>query len=227
MRKAKYLLSCGMEFFLFYLIPISAGITFLISLTTFIPPTARFYLRLLCLYLLLDCIVETYTSYQALHRQNTQLVNSLSSTVSFVLYIYILREIIHNPKARKALLYCLLIFPLISVVNIFLIQKYVYQSITYSLGCLLIVAFSIYYFWELFQRKTYVNLAREPAFWICSGLLFFSACSFPVYAFLNLLQNLGPTVSRVMAFLMDLVNILLYLSFTIAFLCRLRPRKST
>lgn len=216
-----------MEFFLFYLIPISAGITFLISLTTFIPPTARFYLRLLCLYLLLDCIVETYTSYQALHRQNTQLVNSLSSTVSFVLYIYILREIIHSPKARKALLYCLWIFPLISVVNIFLIQKYVYQSITYSLGCLLIVAFSIYYFWELFQRKTYVNLAREPAFWICSGLLFFSACSFPVYAFLNLLQNLGPTVSRVMAFLMDLVNILLYLSFTIAFLCRLRPRKST
>jgi len=203
-----------MEFFLFYLIPISAGITFLISLTTFIPPAARFYLRLLCLYLLLDCIVETYTSYQALHIHNTQLVN-------------ILREIIHSLKARKALLYCLWIFPLISVMNIFLIQKYVYQSITYSLGCLLIVAFSIYYFWEVFQSKSYVNLAREPAFWICSGLLFFSACSFPVYAFLNLLQNLGPTVSRVMAFLMDLVNILLYLSFIIAFLCRLRPRKST
>jgi two-component system NarL family sensor kinase len=46
-----------------------------------------------------------------------------------------------------------LIFPLISVINIFLIQKSVYQSITYSLGCLLIVAFSIYYFWKCSKAK--------------------------------------------------------------------------
>jgi hypothetical protein len=217
-----------MEFLLFYAIPFFAGIAFLASLTAFIRPRATFYLRLLSLYLLLDCIVEAYTSYQALNKHNTQLINSLSSTVSFVLYIYVLREVIVSLKARRILLYCLLIFPLLSAVNIFLVQgSQVYQSITYSLGCLLIVTTSIYYFLELFQNKTYVNLVREPAFWICSGLLFYSACSFPLFAFLNfLITIIDISVIRVLVILTDLVNILLYLSFTIAFLCRLRPRKS-
>ena len=215
-----------MEFFLFYAIPFFAGIAFLASLTTFIQPRAAFYLRLLALYLLLDCIVETYTSYQALQHHNTILINSLSSTISFVLYIYVLRAIILGPKAKRVLLYCIFIFPLICIANIFLFQKYVFISITYSIGCLLIVTASIYYLWELFQNKTYVNLLREPAFWICSGLLFYCTCSFPVYALVNFISNVSLTFGRIIGLIMDLVYIFLYLSFTIAFLCRLRPRKS-
>jgi hypothetical protein len=216
-----------MEFFLFYAIPFFAGISFLASLTAFIRPRPAFYLRLLSLYLLLDCLVETYTSYESLRRHNTLLINGLSSTLSFLVYIYLLREIIQLPKARRALLYCLWAFPLFFMINIFLVQKSgVFQSITYCLGCLLVVAASIYYFWELFQNKTYVNLLREPAFWICSGLLFYCACSFPVVALVNFISNLNLSLVRVLAFIIDLVYILLYLSFTIAFLCRLRPRKS-
>lgn len=216
-----------MQFLLFYAIPMFAGLSFLISLTAFIRPREVFYLRLLSFYLLLDCIVETYTSYQALARQNTQLINGLSSTISFVLYIYILRTIIHNPKARKVLLYCLWAFPLFFVVDLLLVQNSgVFQSITYSLGCLLIVTASIYYFWELFQNKAYVNLAREPAFWICSGLLFYCACSFPVDALINFTNKISYSLALILTLIQDLVYILLYLSFTIAFLCRLRRRKS-
>ena len=216
-----------MEFFLFYAIPFFAGIAFLASLTAFIQPRAAFYLQLLSLYLLLDCVVETYTNYQALHVHNTQLVNSLSSAAFFYFFIYILRVITHGIKARRVLLYCLFIFPIISIANTFLFQKYVFQSITYSIGCLLIVTACIYYFWELFQNKAYVNLVREPAFWICSGLLFFCACSFPVYAMLNFISNVSLRLGRIVGLIMDLVYIFLYLSFIIAFLCRLRPRKST
>jgi hypothetical protein len=216
-----------MEFLLFYAIPFFAGISFLASLTIFIGPRAPFYLRLLSLYLLLDCIVEAYTSYEALHKHNTQLINGLSSTVSFVLYIYIIRDIIRNLKARRVLLYCLWAFPVFFVVNILLFQKSgVFQSVTYSLGCLLIVTASIYYFWELFQNRAYINLLREPAFWICSGLLFYCACSFPVDAMINFISNITLRLARVLTLIQDLVYILLYLSFTIAYLCRLRPRKS-
>ncbi len=97
---------------------------------------------------------------------------------------------------------------------------------TYSLGCLLIVAFCIFYVWELFQLKHSVNLLRQPAFWICSGLLFFYACTFPILALVNFIK-IEPAFLRTTGFILDFVNILLYLSFTIAFLCRLRTRKST
>jgi hypothetical protein len=88
-----------------------------------------------------------------------------------------------------------------------------------------IVAACIYFFLELFQSKNYVNLVREPAFWICSGLLFFCTCSFPVYGLINFI-NFEYSIIRIILYVFDFVNIFLYLSFTIAFLCRLRTRKS-
>jgi hypothetical protein len=110
--------------------------------------------------------------------------------------------------------------------NIFLLQKFqVFQSITYCLGCLLVVAACIYYFWELFQSKNYVKLTGEPAFWICSGLLFYFACSFPIYGLINFISDLGQKVFHMIEIILDFLIILLYLSFTIAFLCRLRTRK--
>ncbi len=166
------------------------------------------------------------TNYLAFHRSNTVLLSNLSTMVSFCFYMYILREVVHGPKAKRILLYCLLAFPLISIVNIFLVQKSgVFQTMTYSLGCLLVVAACIYYFLELFRSRSYVNLLREPAFWICSGLLFYSACSFPVYGLINFM-SLDFSFIRIILYILGFVNILLYLSFTIAFLCRLRTRKS-
>lgn len=215
-----------MEAILFYFIPIFAGIAFLASLTIYLRRPIPLYLRLLSFYLLYDCINESYTNYLALHIRNTVLLSSLSTVVSFCFFLYVVRAVIRDPKAKRILLYCLLAFPLISGGNIFLVQKpEVFQTMTYSLGCLLVVAACIYYFLELFRSRSYVNLLREPAFWICSGLLFYSACSFPVYGLINFI-HFEKSIILVILYILDFINILLYLSFTIAFLCRLRTRKS-
>lgn len=215
-----------MEAFLFYLVPIFSGIAFLTSLTVYFGPASELYLRLFPVYLLLDCILESVTNYNALLHHNTLLLSNLNSILAFSFWIYVLRAVIQSPKAKKILLYCLVAFPLIFIVNIFLVQKsQVFQSLNYCLDCLVIVAACIYFFLELFQSKNYVNLVREPAFWICSGLLFFCTCSFPVYGLINFI-NFEISIIRIILYVLGFVNILLYLSFTIAFLCRLRIRKS-
>jgi hypothetical protein len=56
--------------------------------------------------------------------------------------------------------------------------------------------------------------------------LFYSACSFPIYGLINFFHRAAMTLVHVIVFALDFVNILLYLSFTIAFLCRLKTRKS-
>jgi hypothetical protein len=216
-----------MEAFLFYLVPIFAGIAFLVSLTVFFGPPAELYLKLFPVYLLLDCIVEGVTNYLALRRQNTILLSSLWAVLQFCFYIYVLQAVIHRPKAKRILLYCLIAFPLIFIVNLFLVQKFqVFQSMNYCLDCLVVVAACIFYFLEVFQSKNYVNLVREPAFWICSGLLFNCACSFPVYGLINFINGIEFSIIRIILYILGFINILLYLSFTIAFLCRLRTRKS-
>jgi hypothetical protein len=97
---------------------------------------------------------------------------------------------------------------------------------TYALGCLLTIFCCVYYFWELFQRPSSVNLGRQPAFWICSGLLFYYTCTFPLYGAINMLKLFPRVILSNLLYILVLLNILLYLSFTIAFLCRLRTKRS-
>jgi hypothetical protein len=216
-----------MEAILFYLVPVFCGIAFLASLNIYRRPPVELFFRVFSFYLLYDFISQTYGQYQALHKRNTILYSNLTTIISFCFYIYLMGVIIRNQKAKRILLYCLVAFPLISAINIFLVQKSgAFQTMTYSVGCLLIVGACIYYFWELFQSKNYINIAREPAFWICSGLLFFYTCQFPVYGLINYISS-DRNVIQVLLVVLDFVGILLYLSFTIAFLCRLKPRKST
>lgn len=215
-----------MEAVLFYLLSVFAGIAFLASLSIYFRRPVEFYLRIFSFYLLYDCVSQIIGGYLAFHRDNTILYSSVTSLVSMCFYIYLMLVVSQSRKAKKILLYCLIAFPLISAINIFLVQKSgVFQTMTYSLGCLLIVAACIYYFWELFQSKNYVNLAREPTFWISSGVLFNFTCNFPVYALINFVK-MGPEVIYVLLIVIDFVGILLYLSFIIAFLCRLKTRKS-
>jgi len=186
------------------------------------------YLRIFPFFLLLTAIEGLIENYQASHHLNNTALTNLFSVVTFCFYFFVLYRIIRNLTARKIILYILYIYPCIALINIFFIQKIdVFHSITFSLGCLLIVAICIYYFFELFRLPHSVNLLRQPPFWICSGLLFFFTCIFPVYGFNSLIANLATVVTiKNLVFLVALLNVFLYSSFTIAFLCRLRTRKS-
>jgi hypothetical protein len=217
-----------MSYFLFYLSPEFMAIAFLGSLTLYFQPNMESYLRFFPLFLFMSLIVETISDYEAYYQRNNVLLNNLFTVFVFCFYFFTFREILLSPKIKKIVLYILLAYPLLSLTNIFLVQKPgVFHSMTYSLGCLLVVAISIYYFWELFQQTHNVNLARQPAFWICTGLLFYYVCSFPLFGLLNFIQSAKyNNIVRNLIIVLNILTGLLYLSFTIAFLCRLKIRKS-
>ena len=121
-----------------------------------------------------------------------------------------------------------LFYLIVAVINISFIQKMKsFHSVTYALVCLLIVAFCIYYFYELFKRPKSVKLKNNPAFWICSGLLFFYCCGFPLFGLANYLSNISPLIIKNFYSIVIILNIFLYSLFTIAFLCRIKTRKYT
>jgi hypothetical protein len=119
-----------------------------------------------------------------------------------------------------------ILYPLLALVNIHFIQKNDFPSISYSLGCLLIVGFCIYYFYELFHLPSSVNLVREPAFWICTGLMFFYICSFPLFGLYKLLYSASSIILANITTILTVMNALLYTLFTVGFLCSFRTRRS-
>lgn len=207
----------------FYFIVLSL----LISLGTIFRRENVSYLRLFTPFLLVTTIVEIIGVYMEVRRQNNTILYNLFSIVEFLFYFFVLHGIIQSKLAKRVIFHISWIYVLLVAGNMIFVQKiFVFHTMTYSLGCLLTAAVSIYYFLELFQLPHSVNLARQPAFWICSGLLFYYACSFPLFAFANFISSWPYVIVKNLETLINVLNILLYSSFTIAFLCRVKTRKS-
>jgi hypothetical protein len=212
--------------YLFYIIPIAAAIPVLASLTTFIQHTEQQYLKYFALFLFVNFLLDSATNYYALQGLNNVVLSNIDSLLVISCELFLLREIVFGKKAKKVILAFLIGYPVVFLIYIFVRSSKTYQNMPYSIGCLLLVTSCIYYFWELFQQKNSVNLLRQPAFWICSGLLFYYTCTFPLYGLVNLLNSLPKIILENLFQIFILLNIFQYLSFTIAFLCRLKLRRS-
>ncbi|HRO48051.1 hypothetical protein [Agriterribacter sp.] len=185
------------------------------------------FLRALPVYLLITFTVEYIGQWMNDNGKVTVTLYNVFTTIEFIFYFWMLRYMVKNPWAKKLLLHSLWLYPLLVILNKLFLQKGLqFHTITFSLGGLLIVMATITYFFELFQFNKPVNLVREPSFWICSGLLFFYACTFPLYALINFFQDPSNIIIKNIASIFAIVNILLYSSFIIAALCRIRIRKS-
>jgi hypothetical protein len=213
--------------YLFFMPPIASAIAFLSSLTIFFLPAAERYLKYFSIFLFVNLFLDIATAYTAYYHIDNTSLNNISSVLVISCELLLIREIVHGKNVKKVILGLVLTYPVVSLINILLAHAPgAFQSRNYSLGCLLIVPSCIYYFWELFQQKSSVNLIRQPAFWICSGLLFYYACTFPLFGLLNFVEALPRIIIQNLFQIYILLNVFQYLSFTIAFLCRLKLRKS-
>ncbi len=200
---------------------------FLVNIFTYRKNIDRIYLKLFIPFLFITLIIESYSLYLWDLGKTTFKLYNFFTAFEFCFYLFILRLIIDTKNVKTIIAYSLFIYLFISSINILFIQTNGFHSITYSIGCLLIVIFCIYYFFELFRRSTSINLTSEPAFWICSGLLFFYCCSLPLVGAVNFLSQIPLILLNNMQRILNVMNVLLYTLFTIAFLCRLRIPKYT
>ncbi len=205
---------------------LSIFFSLLASMTVYFPKGQPLYLRLFPPNLAFVFITE-YTAVQLAYKgqSNIELYN-ISSTVEIIFYLWVLSQIIMKVPIRKCLQLAAVLFPVVVMLNKYLIQKGTrYLTLTVALGSLLIVLAAIYYFYELFRSEKSINLAREPSFWIVSGLLFFYSCSFPLFTLINAFYSPSNKIIFYLLHLSSVLNILLYSSFMIAFLCRIKIRK--
>lgn len=203
------------------------ALSFLTSLLFLIKQPKSNKLAYFTLFLFITLLVEFSGNYlSSKNISNTPLYNIFTS-IEFIFYIYTIRQFIHRPIAKKIFIYIIVVYGLAAFINIFFIQGImVFHTITYAAGCLVVVFCAVYYFFEILFRPTPVTLVRMPDFWICSGLLFFYAVSFPIYGFTNFVMSLPQALLRNFNLFIQILNIILYTMFSIAFLCRFKVTKS-
>lgn len=184
------------------------------------------YLKAFPYYLCVTLIIECVGVYRWSQKLSTTTLYNFFGLFEFMFYFFLLHEIIESVKFKRLIKYFLIFYPVLFFLNIFFYQVDGFASVTYSLGCLMVASICIYYFFELFQSHHSVVLIREPAFWVCAGLLFFYCCTFPYFSLANFMHNFPSIIMNNISALLNLMNSLLYSLFTIAFLCRIGIRKS-
>jgi uncharacterized membrane protein (GlpM family) len=213
-----------MEFLRFFMLFIAAS--FVASLFAYFKKPTPLYLKLFPPFLLLTLVIEMIGSYRSYYAQHTTTLYNFFSIAWTCFYLLIISLVINSRRVKKIIWTTIVLYAIAALINVIYIQKMEnFHTITYSLGFLLIVLFCIYYFLELFRLPKSVNLINNPAFWICSGLLFFCCCTFPLFGFLNFWMNIKVVIKNFETILL-ILNIFLYSLFTIGFLC-VRTRKYT
>ena len=205
--------------------PIIESICFLASLSLYFQASMPKYLKTFPFFLLITIIIEITVALFMKKNVDVILMYNIFTTFEFVFYLYLIRGIIFSVKAKKIIWWLIAIYPVLVLINAAFFQVKTFHTVTYSLGCLLIVAVCIYYFFEIFQSAHSVKLVKEPAFWICSALLFFYTCTFPLIGLWNHLHGLPHIILGNLNVILQLLNVLLYSLFSIAFLCRIRFRR--
>lgn len=203
------------------------AISFLFSLTVYIKsnrtPSYLLYFPPFLIITLTIEVIGILLSHR--HQPNVWLYNFFT-VFEFCFYLLLVSFVISNRKMKRVLRFTSLLYAVAASYNIIFIQRLTaFHTFTYSIGCLLIVAACVYYFFELFKMPQAIQLKSSPAFWICSGLLFFYCCGFPLYGMFNFLSGISNLIIKNFYAIIIILNIFLYSLFSIAFLCRLKTRK--
>ena len=184
-------------------------------------------LRLFPFFLAFTLVVEVLGWQLSRKVDNNLDLYNFFSLAAFTYYMYILMEVIYSKRVKKVILIIMSVYVIISLINILFVQKISsFHTMTYSIGCFLIVIISMYYFYELLRLPRAIDLKKEPAFWIAAGLLFFYICTLPVLGVINYLFSIPGVLGRRLEDIIAILNVLLYSLFTIGFLCRISFKRS-
>lgn len=198
-------------------------ISVLASATIYFDKRGSLYLKSFPPFLIITTCVETIGYYTRIKGINSTPMFNFFTTFEFVFYFCILYSIISLQKIKKVILFCLWLYPVAAIINILFIQGITRMHFyTLNVGAILIVIFCIAYFYQLIKLPRQVSPLREPAFWICCGLLFFYSITLPIMAGMKLLLFRDSFELKLYYLLINISNFFLYGFFTLAFICRLR-----
>jgi len=202
-------------------------VSFVASLTVFYKPDPiDSFLKYFPPFLMTTLLVEVLGAWLNRTGRDNLLLYNFFTSFEFSLYLWIISLIIINRTAKKVMRIAMVVYFLIAIINILFLQKKVFHTVTYAFGCLVIAVVCIYYFLELFRLPRSVRLSSSPAFWICSGLLFFYICGFPLFGLFNYWSGISKLVVKNFGEILTILNVFLYSLFTLAFLC-IRTRRYT
>jgi hypothetical protein len=125
--------------------------------------------------------------------------------------------ILLNPKAKKALLGFTVLFICISIYDLTQTKAESFDSLPTMVECLILIALSIFYFYEQLTDSSSLFLYNTANFWIIVGVILFFSGSFFVFIYAQNNAHL-PSFNKTFKLIMGISSLIENILFLIAFI---------
>lgn len=167
-----------------------------------------------------ECLARPFIEYLPLKNNNNPIYNSYI-LLECTTYLYFFYKILLSTFIKKLIKITILILVAFWVISTFYIFNfYTWNSYFVLIESLVLVLAASAYYYELFTSKILITLKTHPEFWIATGMLIYYSCNMPYLGTLNYLTKHYKSLSSDLLILLNIFNILMYLLFSYAFICK-------
>ena len=184
-------------------------------------------------FLFVTALVEVSAKWIWSDRHEKFIIFNIFTAAEFVFYSLIFRFHLTNKLLRYIIILLIPIYLLLFILNVIFVQGIAssFHSYTFLLGSFFMVVYSCFFLYEsILPESINVKLSHQPFFWISIGLLIFYLGSVIINALVEYLTKSDFREQGIIIYtnITNSLNIILYGSFSIAFiLCRNNRKTSS
>ncbi len=182
------------------------------------------------LYPLVAVLVFSYSFFTTLISKNLYQFAHISNNISLIFHFSFLSIFIIRAMSKgKNNIYIFLIFGIFISLLFVLLYNGTLRKLNgpaFATANLGLAVFCVIYYYRLFDNLPILNLRKEPAFWVITGIFFCMSLNIPMFAFYNYLKI---RVSSYNLILLKSIGAfgytLMHVFFIKAYLCSIRLQK--
>lgn len=182
-----------------------------------------FHLKFFSIFLGLTLLTESCAVFWLpfFHLNTNYPIYNFYFLFAYLSYSYYFSLIITSKISKTFIRYFAIIYPLFWLTTtIFIFGLTKWNSYSSMLGDCFLVIISIVNIYELFISEEVIDFKRSPEFWISVGTFIYSCCEIPITGILNYLGNNYASIVYQIENILQVLNIIMYLIFIYAFICR-------
>jgi len=185
--------------------------------------------RLMIVFLFITCVTEIlgyhfkmlYLADRAHARPNVWLYNILlvfQASFFSLMFNHILQPYV---KSLPVILGGLAIFALLYIYELIVHGIFVYNEMTNTAMLVILILYSLYYYYCLFNDYEYHNVLKSADFWWATGILFFYFGTTVLNIFFdNILKGRAQSLIQLNYFIYRSVNVIFYSCWTYSIICK-------
>jgi hypothetical protein len=180
-------------------------------------------LKIAALFFLISSLFDWVLEFTKVVSHNNLPAIHLFIAISIVFFAAIYYYAFFNPFLKKLTIILAIIALLLVIFNIIFIEGiWEYPSMSNTVLGVLVIFFSLAYFYQLLNRQEFIHIEKQGLFWINAGVLFYYSIN--LFLFMLLRKIIAAHLEDY--FMIHIItNIIANILFTVGLLCK--PQKTT